>query len=62
MRCTLCNADSDYIAYHDSEWGKPLHDDGALFELPLLEGMQAGLANDHEKQCCLCGKDVNADI
>ena len=32
------------IAYHDSEWGVPLHDDRALFELLILEGAQAGLS------------------
>ena len=32
------------IAYHDTEWGVPLHDDRALFELLILEGAQAGLA------------------
>jgi DNA-3-methyladenine glycosylase I len=32
------------IAYHDTEWGVPLHDDRALFELLLLEGAQAGLS------------------
>jgi DNA-3-methyladenine glycosylase I len=31
-------------AYHDSEWGTPLHDDQALFELLTLEGAQAGLS------------------
>lgn len=33
-----------YVAYHDEEWGVPLHDDRALFELLLLEGAQAGLS------------------
>jgi len=33
-----------YIAYHDHEWGVPLHDDRALFELLILEGAQAGLS------------------
>jgi len=33
-----------YKAYHDSEWGVPLHDDRNLFELLVLEGMQAGLS------------------
>lgn len=33
-----------YIAYHDQEWGKPLHDERALFELFCLEGYQAGLS------------------
>lgn len=32
------------IAYHDNEWGTPLHDDLALFEFLILEGAQAGLA------------------
>jgi DNA-3-methyladenine glycosylase I len=34
----------DYAAYHDLEWGTPLHDDGKLFEFLILEGMQAGLS------------------
>lgn len=33
-----------YVAYHDHEWGKPLRDDQKLFELLILEGMQAGLS------------------
>lgn len=32
------------LAYHDHEWGAPLHDDGKLFEFLLLEGAQAGLS------------------
>lgn len=32
------------IAYHDEEWGVPLHDDRALFEFLILEGAQAGLS------------------
>ena len=32
------------VAYHDQEWGLPLHDDQKLFELLILEGMQAGLS------------------
>src|SRR5437899_5524999 len=32
------------IAYHDEEWGVPLHDDRALFEFLVLEGAQAGLS------------------
>jgi len=31
-------------SYHDTEWGKPVHDDRALFEFLILEGMQAGLS------------------
>ena len=33
-----------YLAYHDREWGDPLHDDRRLFELLVLEGAQAGLS------------------
>jgi DNA-3-methyladenine glycosylase I len=43
-RCFWCGGDPLYIAYHDKEWGVPLHDDRALFELLLLEGFQAGLS------------------
>src|SRR5207248_10936850 len=32
------------IAYHDTEWGVPLHDDRGLFEFLILEGAQAGLS------------------
>lgn len=34
------------IPYHDEEWGKPVHDDGLLFEFLILEGAQAGLSWD----------------
>jgi DNA-3-methyladenine glycosylase I len=34
------------IAYHDQEWGTPVHDDHALFEFLILEGAQAGLSWD----------------
>ncbi|MEB3100739.1 DNA-3-methyladenine glycosylase I [Ferviditalea candida] len=43
-RCGWLNADPLYIDYHDREWGVPLHDDGSLFELLILEGAQAGLS------------------
>lgn len=33
-----------YVAYHDLEWGVPVHDDGKLFEFLVLEGFQAGLS------------------
>jgi DNA-3-methyladenine glycosylase I len=41
-----CWGDSDELmaSYHDTEWGVPLHDDRALFELLVLEGFQAGLS------------------
>jgi DNA-3-methyladenine glycosylase I len=34
----------DYVAYHDEEWGVPVHDDRLLFEFLVLEGAQAGLS------------------
>ena len=43
-RCTRCGDDPQYVAYHDVEWGVPLHGDPALFELLTLEGAQAGLS------------------
>lgn len=43
-RCGWADGDPLYRAYHDAEWGAPLHDDRALFELLVLEGAQAGLA------------------
>jgi len=43
-RCAWCGTDPLYVAYHDSEWGVPEHDDRALFEKLILDGFQAGLA------------------
>jgi DNA-3-methyladenine glycosylase I len=43
-RCGWVTADPAYIAYHDAQWGVPLHDDQALFEMLILEGAQAGLS------------------
>lgn len=43
-RCPWCEGFDLYRAYHDGEWGVPLHDDHALFELLILEGAQAGLS------------------
>lgn len=43
-RCEWAGSDPVYIAYHDNEWGRPLHDDRRLFEMLILEGMQAGLS------------------
>lgn len=43
-RCPWAGPEPIYIDYHDREWGRPLHDDRALFELLVLEGMQAGLS------------------
>lgn len=43
-RCEWAGSDPVYIAYHDNEWGRPEHDDRKLFEMLILEGMQAGLS------------------
>jgi DNA-3-methyladenine glycosylase I len=43
-RCFWAGTDPLYLDYHDNEWGVPLHDDRALFELLTLEGAQAGLS------------------
>ncbi|HEY6599524.1 MAG TPA: DNA-3-methyladenine glycosylase I [Pseudomonadales bacterium] len=43
-RCAWCENDPLMVAYHDEEWGRPLHDDQRLFELLCLEGAQAGLS------------------
>jgi len=43
-RCPWPSEDPLMIAYHDSEWGVPLHDDRLIFEFLVLEGMQAGLS------------------
>ena len=44
IRCPWCSDDPLYIAYHDEEWGVPVHDDQRLFEMLTLEGAQAGLS------------------
>ncbi len=43
-RCWWCGDDPLYVDYHDHEWGRPLRDERALFELLCLEGFQAGLS------------------
>ncbi len=43
-RCWWCGDDPLYVDYHDHEWGVPLRDERALFELLCLEGFQAGLS------------------
>lgn len=42
--CPWCTGFALYREYHDREWGVPLYDDRALFELLILEGAQAGLS------------------
>jgi len=44
QRCVWAGSDPEMIAYHDEEWGKPVHDDRTLFEFLILEGAQAGLS------------------
>lgn len=44
IRCAWCSDDPLYQAYHDTEWGVPVHDDSTLFEFITLEGAQAGLS------------------
>ncbi len=43
-RCPWAGDLPIYIDYHDNEWGRPVHDDNKLFEMLILEGMQAGLS------------------
>src|SRR5699024_5187166 len=44
-RCDWCkNTFDKYVAYHDEEWGVPVHDDKIHFEFLILEGAQAGLS------------------
>lgn len=44
-RCSWVTLDKpDYVAYHDLEWGVPVHDDSKHFEMLILEGAQAGLS------------------
>lgn len=44
IRCAWVSDDPLYQAYHDHEWGVPVHDDRLLFEFLILEGAQAGLS------------------
>jgi DNA-3-methyladenine glycosylase I len=44
QRCPWANGSDSYRAYHDEEWGVPVHDDRVLFEFLILEGAQAGLS------------------
>lgn len=55
-RCAWAGQDHLMVAYHDQEWGVPLHDDKKLFEFLCLEGAQAGLSwstvlNKREAYC-----------
>ena len=44
QRCPWVNDNPLMIAYHDNEWGKPIHDDKTLFEFLILDAFQAGLS------------------
>lgn len=44
VRCPWVGADPHMVAYHDEEWGVPLHDDRKLFEFLVLDAFQAGLS------------------
>jgi DNA-3-methyladenine glycosylase I len=44
VRCDWANSSPEYVAYHDQEWGTPLHGDDALFERLCLEAFQSGLS------------------
>lgn len=43
-RCVWAGSKPVYVDYHDNEWGRPTHDDQDIFEMLVLEGMQAGLS------------------
>ncbi|MFF7953535.1 DNA-3-methyladenine glycosylase I [Streptomyces griseorubiginosus] len=44
LRCPWALSTPDYVAYHDEEWGRPVHGDDALFERLSLEAFQSGLS------------------
>lgn len=44
IRCSWCEKDDLYRAYHDNEWGKPVYNDETIFEFLVLESFQAGLS------------------
>lgn len=44
QRCSWCGSDPLYVAYHDAEWGSPVHDETKHFEFLILETQQAGLS------------------
>ncbi|MFD9489801.1 DNA-3-methyladenine glycosylase I [Streptomyces sp. NPDC059991] len=44
LRCPWGLSTADYVAYHDTEWGRPVHGDDALYERLCLEAFQSGLS------------------
>lgn len=65
-RCAWVSDHPLYIEYHDHEWGVPVHDERLLFELLILEGMQAGLSwltiLKKRANFRACFDDFNAEI
>lgn len=43
-RCWWCLGAPELLAYHDDDWGRPVHDDRGLFEILVLESFQSGLS------------------
>lgn len=44
LRCPWAGTTEEYMAYHDEEWGRPVHDEQALYERIMLEAFQSGLS------------------
>ena len=44
LRCPWALGSAEYLAYHDDEWGRPVHDDAGLYERLTLEAFQSGLS------------------
>ncbi len=44
LRCPWCLGSPEYLAYHDTEWGRPIRDDQGMFERICLEAFQSGLS------------------
>ena len=66
-RCPWVDLDKeDYIAYHDEEWGVPLHDDQQLFEFLTLESAQADLQTESDplkrQQLIVQSRDAHAAL
>ena len=63
VRCWWPGEDEAYVAYHDTEWGRPVTDDNRLFEKLCLEGFQSGLSwPDHPAQARQLPVPPSADL
>ncbi len=66
VRCWWPGRDEGYLAYHDTEWGRPVDDDNRLFEKLCLEGFQSGLSwltilrKRDNFRAAFCGFDIAA--